>query len=1107
MNNNHDTRLATPRAPRRRRWQGALPLLLALLPALAQAQFEPTNQDIDLFMVNPAKSSARPNVLILLDNTANWNQAFTNEKAALASVVLGLSEQFNVGLMMFPETGAPNDNVDGGYVRFAVRQMGGDSAARLAQLITEFDKLDDKGNNATFSLLMYEAYAYYAGMQSRAGHGKIKRDAFGNTLGNTYTNVPAPIGGHAFASMLSRTYVSPITDACQRNYIIVISNGPATDNSSSLATAQSLLQGLIGAPPQQINIASPDDGSENNWIDEYAKHMAEGDCHAGLGGDQYVYTYTVEVDPGNRNQDRAHTKLMKSAASHGKGRYFAVSSGSGGVEIVDTLNEIFNEIQAVNSVFAATTLPVSVNVRGTNANQVYMGVFRPDGFFQPRWYGNLKLYKVGIDETTSPPELFLADAAGVTAENETSGFIRPGARSFWTTASDYWAFLGSYDPSDLGQASDSPDGPIVEKGGSAQQQRAASPATRALYTCTGACSSGDALSSYLFATSNSSITAAALGAANASERADIIDWVRGADLDDENSDGSTSDMRASVHGDVLHSQPAVVNYNRSGADDDNDVVVFYGANDGVLRAVTGGFDSDGGEELWGFVAPEHFGKLKTLRDNGPAIGGANKKPYFFDGTLTVYAHDIDGDGRLRSSDNDLVLLFVSMRRGGRMLYAFDVSNPDAPRFLWKRGCPNENDNTGCSSGFSELGQTWSEPVVTFLRATGDSTPVLVIGAGYDAAVEDVPPCLMQSADSSSVTTSTGGTVTYALDGSCSVSGGTDVTINRTQGRGVLVLNALTGALLWRVGPDAGATVTVADMDYSIPGEVVALNRDRDSSARAIVGKENILPGYVDRLYATDTGGNVWRIDVSGNSTADWRVAKLASLGGSGPNLRKFMHRVDVVYSEDGLGKFDAILLGSGDREHPFDQSVQNRFYMIKDRDVAATTPATTRPVIEEDDLYDATENCAQQGCVGQTATEAQAAILQASGWFFDLLPGEKVVNPATTVAGSTFFSTNQPDVDACGSNLGFAREYQIDYKYAGAVRDRQIGDGVNADDRWSEQVGGGFPPEHQPFLIDFGDDANPNYQQGVVSGADVDQLDTVPFGARLRTFWQKILDW
>ena len=34
-----------------------------------------------------------------------------------------------------------------------------------------------------------------------------------------------------------------------------------------------------------------------------------------------------------------------------------------------------------------------MNVRGTNLNQVYIGVFRPDANKSPRWLGNLKLYQ------------------------------------------------------------------------------------------------------------------------------------------------------------------------------------------------------------------------------------------------------------------------------------------------------------------------------------------------------------------------------------------------------------------------------------------------------------------------------------------------------------------------------------------------------------------------------------------------------------------------------------------------------------------------------------------------------------------------------------------
>ena len=60
-----------------------------------------------------------------------------------------------------------------------------------------------------------------------------------------------------------------------------------------------------------------------------------------------------------------------------------------------------------------------------------------------------------------------------------------------------------------------------------------------------------------------------------------------------------------------------------------------------------------------------------------------------------------------------------MRRGGQFIYALDVNNPNSPKFLWKI------DNT--TTGFSELGQTWSNPTAVSSVA-GYSNPILVFGA-------------------------------------------------------------------------------------------------------------------------------------------------------------------------------------------------------------------------------------------------------------------------------------------------------------------------------------------------------------------------------------------
>ena len=63
-------------------------------------------EDIELYSTKIDTPAERPNVLILLDNTANWSQSFDGstkfaaEKAALSATFLSLDDRFNVGMMM-----------------------------------------------------------------------------------------------------------------------------------------------------------------------------------------------------------------------------------------------------------------------------------------------------------------------------------------------------------------------------------------------------------------------------------------------------------------------------------------------------------------------------------------------------------------------------------------------------------------------------------------------------------------------------------------------------------------------------------------------------------------------------------------------------------------------------------------------------------------------------------------------------------------------------------------------------------------------------------------------------------------------------------------------
>jgi len=124
------------------------------------------------------------------------------------------------------------------------------------------------------------------------------------------------------------------------------------------------------------------------------------------------------------------------------------------------LNNILVDIQAVNSAFAATSMPASAANRSISQNQVFIGVFRPGEGGNPRWYGNLKRYQLLYDSTTG--DIDLGDAFGSPALNAASGFIAECAASYWTSdtttyqpgssvaAQPYWTLIpGSTPPASL----------------------------------------------------------------------------------------------------------------------------------------------------------------------------------------------------------------------------------------------------------------------------------------------------------------------------------------------------------------------------------------------------------------------------------------------------------------------------------------------------------------------------------------------------------------------------------------------------------------------------------------------------------------------------------
>ena len=317
---------------------------------------------------------------------------------------------------------------------------------------------------------------------------------------------------------------------------------------------------------------------------------------------------------------------------------------------------------------------------------------------------------------------------------------------------------------------------------------------------------------------------------------------------------------------------------------------------------------------------------------------------------------------------------------------------------------------------------------------------------------------------------------------------------------------------------AATTLIVPGMDCSIPSDIAVI-KPHDSLHRT-------------RGYIGDTCGNLWRIDYGDASPANWSVTKIAAIGdwSTAAGRRKILYPPDVVFADS----YYALLVGTGDREHPFDASVENRFYMFKDHGlignpvtanastVPALSPVGTNAVLGETDLFDITDNCIQEASAcpaGVTQADAEASLTAADGWYLALGTGEKSVGTAVTIAGTTFFGTNQPStastLGACESDLGIARAYQVSFLNGSAAFEQDGVAGISANDRFGVVPGGGFLPSAVSSTVQLGgvdSDGDGIYEVAPVTKTPV-CLGTRCVDApgntlqtRVRSFWYKEID-
>ena len=313
----------------------------------------------------------------------------------------------------------------------------------------------------------------------------------------------------------------------------------------------------------------------------------------------------------------------------------------------------------------------------------------------------------------------------------------------------------------------------------------------------------------------------------------LIDYLRG-DATNEGTSGGTFRQRArkdgetdiGVLGDIVHSAPLHVAN-----------VVYVGGNDGMLHA----FDDTTGEELWAYVP-------NLIYDDLDELAGQSYQHNFYVDNSPFSQVIFDSGG------NPSTLLTGTLGRGGKGVYALDISSPnpsteaDAKSIVkWEYPATPGSDN--------DLGYGYGRAftVKSHLDEGGNGTRyVTIMGNGYQSG--------------------SGKAVLYVID-------------------------AHNGTLLGKIDTGVGSPTLCNGL--SVP---VLIDPDFD--------------GVADFAYAGDLLGNMWKFDLRGDTIGSWKVAfNTNSDGVSGSPMPMFQaknkqgHRQPITTKADVMAHPDASLGG------------------------------------------------------------------------------------------------------------------------------------------------------------------------------------------------------
>ena len=382
------------------------------------------------------------------------------------------------------------------------------------------------------------------------------------------------------------------------------------------------------------------------------------------------------------------------------------------------------------------------------------------------------------------------------------------------------------------------------------------------------------------------------------ERANLVNHIRGIDTYDINQNGNTAETRDWLLGDIFHSNavsvgPPSQSYEDEGfngpggfygVNKDRTKIVIVGANDGMLHA----FNATTGREEWAFIPNSLLKNLKRM---------TSAHTYYVDSSPKVsdvwfYSDPAD---KTKSADEWRTVLICGLRKGGKSYFALDVTDTLNPTYLWE--FPKSSD----TATLAKAGQSWSEPVLgrVKIEAGGGLYErwVAFIGGGFDPSENN----------------------------------GQDATL----GRAFFAVDIKTGEIIWEFSYEDKVEVK-KDMTHSMAAPPTAVDTNDD--------------GYVDKVYTGDLGGQMWVFSVSFDeesktSNSNWTGKKLFQAPENSSEKHPIYYQPAVTFDKYGAAW---VYFGTGDRENPTEiAGPEERIYAVKD-DGLGNYPRT------ENDLKDVT---------------------------------------------------------------------------------------------------------------------------------------------------------